>query len=219
MKSLIRIVAIGGCVALAGSCPGVAGYAHADNNVSLSWNRNAEADLSGYRVYYGVNSGEYDHVEEAYLDTFITVGGLDSVAYYFVVTAYDTAGNESAASEEVSWTPGGALKVTGNDHDGIHLPRSYRLAQNYPNPFNPMTTIRYMIADKPGHGPTYTSLRIYTLRGMIVKTLVEEEKTPGEYLVQWDGRSDRGEEMASGTYFCHLQAGEYSSTRKMVMQK
>lgn len=72
-------------------------------SVTVSWNHNTEADLAGYRVYYGTQSQNYQTTLDVGLDTFKVVDNLqEGVRYYFAVTAYDTANNESDFSEEVS---------------------------------------------------------------------------------------------------------------------
>ncbi len=72
-------------------------------SVTVSWNPNTEADLAGYRVYYGTQSRNYQTTLDVGLDTFKVVNNLQNgVRYYFAVTAYDTANNESGFSEEVS---------------------------------------------------------------------------------------------------------------------
>ncbi len=191
----------------------------ADNTVTISWYQNTEGDLSGYRLYYGITPGQYDFMEEVERDTSVTVTDLARATYYFVVTAYDTAGNESDFSEEISWTPGKPLGTTDGGEGSRHLPRSCNLSQNFPNPFNPSTTIQYSISDERGIGKVPTSVRIYSLRGRAIKTLVDEERSPGEYLAYWNGENDSGEQVASGTYLYHLQAGSYSAVRKMVLGK
>jgi len=72
-------------------------------SVTVSWDPNTEADLAGYRVYYGTQSRNYQTTLDVGLDTFKVVSNLQNgVRYYFAVTAYDTANNESDFSEEVS---------------------------------------------------------------------------------------------------------------------
>lgn len=89
------------------------------------------------------------------------------------------------------------------------MPGRYVLSQNYPNPFNPVTEIQYTIpADE------HVSLKVYNIRGAEVAVLVESEQTAGAYSVRWDAR-----EMASGVYFCRLQAGEVGRTIKMVLMR
>lgn len=83
------------------------GVTHADAGtvVKVSWDANTEPDLAGYKVYYGQKSRQYDHVVDVGNITEYEVGNLlPGQTYYFAVTAYDTAGNESAPSEEVSAT-------------------------------------------------------------------------------------------------------------------
>lgn len=75
---------------------------HAES-ITVSWNPNSDPDLAGYRVYYGTSSGRYSEVVDANLATKVVVDGLQpATRYYFVVTAYDSAGNESEPSDEVS---------------------------------------------------------------------------------------------------------------------
>jgi len=79
--------------------------AMAGGSVKLSWNANTDNDVAGYRIYFGISSGNYSKVETAGNVTSYSVNDLqDGATYYFVLTAYDNAGNESGYSEEVSAT-------------------------------------------------------------------------------------------------------------------
>jgi len=60
-------------------------------------------------------------------------------------------------------------------------------------------------------------LKIYNIRGQLVKTLLDEEKQPGDYSVIWDGKNDNGEEVASGVYFYQLVTENNRVTKKMVL--
>jgi flagellar hook assembly protein FlgD len=62
-----------------------------------------------------------------------------------------------------------------------------------------------------------TRVTIYDLRGRLVKTVVDDVKDPGYYQVHWDGRDDRGAHVASGVYIYKITAGDFSSSRKMVV--
>ena len=71
--------------------------------VQVSWNANTEADLAGYNVYYGTESGTYgEPVSTTETSQLLTLTPEVGTTYYFAVTAYDTSSNESAFSEEVS---------------------------------------------------------------------------------------------------------------------
>ncbi len=87
------------------------------------------------------------------------------------------------------------------------IPLSDKLFQNYPNPFNPSTHLRFTIDDV-----RFVMLKIYDILGREVATLVSERKSPGTYDVQFDGSS-----LPSGVYFYRLQAGNFVSTKRMVL--
>lgn len=86
--------------------------------------------------------------------------------------------------------------------------------QNYPNPFNPATTINYQLPQS-----VQVELTIYNLLGQKVITLVSAFQTAGEKSVVWDGTNTAGQQVGSGIYFCHLQAGDYITSRKMLLAR
>jgi hypothetical protein len=88
------------------------------------------------------------------------------------------------------------------------------LYQSYPNPMNPMATIKYSIKES-GH----VTLRIYDVAGRVIKELVNEEKqaSPIPYSVVWNGADDSGRQVASGVYFCQMEAKRFVSARKIVI--
>ena len=99
----------------------------------------------------------------------------------------------------------------------IELPRAGGLSlhQNYPNPFNPSTSISFTI----GSGGTDVSLKIYDIRGSLVKTLVDGFRDEGTYTSYWGGADSRGRNLSSGVYIYRLQTSEKSLIRKMVLLK
>lgn len=105
---------------------------------------------------------------------------------------------------------GGESKLTTN----VLVPISFGLDQNQPNPFNPSTVISYSIST-----PAYVQLEVYNILGQCVATLVDEYRQPGWYRVRWDGRLSNGREAATGVYFYRLRAGEFESTKKMLLVK
>jgi hypothetical protein len=78
------------------------------NTAALSWDANSESNLAGYKIYYGVQSGNFTTVVDVGLTAtpttpqYIVTVPVTGTTYYFTVTAYDTDGNESATSDEVS---------------------------------------------------------------------------------------------------------------------
>lgn len=67
--------------------------------------------------------------------------------------------------------------------------------------------------------PIPTTLIIYNVLGQKVRTLVDEEKSPGSYQVIWDGKNEKGSEVSSGIYFYRIQAGSFIKTAKMSLLK
>jgi hypothetical protein len=90
----------------------------------------------------------------------------------------------------------------------------FDLSQNYPNPFNSSTIITYEIM-RPGK----VGLKIYDLLGREVRELVNRYQKPSGYKVHWDGKNNQGREVASGTYFYLLRAGERKEGKKMLLIK
>jgi hypothetical protein len=89
------------------------------------------------------------------------------------------------------------------------------LKQNFPNPFNPTTTVRFSVPS----GAEHVGLRIVSVDGRVVRTLVDGEVGPGPQSRVWDGTNDHGEAVASGVYFMRLEAGDLVETRKMTLLK
>ena len=99
------------------------------------------------------------------------------------------------------------------------IPAETELLANYPNPFNPDTWIPYRLAED-----VVVTLTIYNLNGQVVRTIDVGHQTAAVYenrskAIYWDGRNEFGEQVASGVYFYHLSAGEFSATRKMAILK
>ena len=97
------------------------------------------------------------------------------------------------------------------------LPKSYELKQNYPNPFNPSTKIRYTIPSVTLSGVEETvsvQLKVFDILGNEVSTLVDEEKEPGIYEVEFSAVN-----LASGIYIYRLHSSEFTNTKKMVILK
>jgi Alginate lyase/Secretion system C-terminal sorting domain len=98
--------------------------------------------------------------------------------------------------------------VTGISKNNLS-PSSALVLQNYPNPFNPSTMISYEtpVTD-------LISVKIFDLLGREIATLVNEKKQAGKYQVTWDASR-----FMSGVYFCRLQAGASSVTKKLLYVK
>jgi flagellar hook assembly protein FlgD len=92
------------------------------------------------------------------------------------------------------------------------LPDAFSLSQNYPNPFNMETVIKYALPQD-----CYVEITIYNILGQKVKTLFNQYQNAGYKMVHWNGRDDKGNEIASGVYFYRIKTPKYSQTKKMVL--
>ena len=94
------------------------------------------------------------------------------------------------------------------------LPQAFNLYNNYPNPFNPVTTLRYDIPEN-----SHVTITIYDMLGRQVKTLINQTQDAGYKSLIWDATNDYGKPVSAGIYLYQIQAGEYISTKKMVLLK
>ena len=100
--------------------------------------------------------------------------------------------------------------------DDKNLPINFALEQNYPNPFNPSTKIKFAIptAGNNGNQSIQTTLKVYDILGNEVITLVNEEKSAGNYEVNFNAS-----ELSTGVYFYTIKAGNFSDTKKIILIK
>ncbi len=93
-------------------------------------------------------------------------------------------------------------------------PRAAALDQNYPNPFNPSTRIPLTLA-RPGR----VVVQVFDVRGAHVATVFDGSLREGRHAIEWAGRDDRGQPIASGMYFYTLTTNGQTLSRKMLVLK
>ena len=100
--------------------------------------------------------------------------------------------------------------IVSVENNNDNLPKDFLLYQNYPNPFNPSTTIQYALAKE-----SRVTVKIYNIIGQEVITLVDEVQNIGIHKIVWSANP----KLTSGVYFCHLTAGFYVDTKKLLLLK
>jgi len=85
--------------------------------------------------------------------------------------------------------------------------KTFDLFQNFPNPFKESTTFNYQLSQSE-----IVSLQIVDVNGKVIETLVDEQQSPGNYLVRWNTGK-----LSSGIYFYRLSAGNYHETKQCVV--
>jgi hypothetical protein len=175
-----------------------------DGEVLLEWKTATETNSYGFhierdgqRVTREVIPGAGDsETENVY--TYVDKDVVNGTTYQYDLVAVDLDGVEEVVNEApVSATPMALV------------PTVFALHQNYPNPFNPATEIKY---DLPKD--VHVTLKVYNVLGAEVATLVDADQKASFYTVSWDAS-----ELASGVYFCTLNAGDFKSVKKMVFLK
>ncbi len=101
------------------------------------------------------------------------------------------------------------------DEDTLMPVEKMTLNANYPNPFNPDTNISFALARDEN-----VNLRIYNIRGQLVKNLIDREyREQGYHSVVWNGTDNSGNTVSSGVYLYKLDSEQESRTRKMILMK
>ena len=179
--------------------------------VRVSWDASPADDISHYVVYRD-SSAAFVPVGDPAVGTVAHPGTSfdDTPPYdcYYLVVAVDEAGHSSGYSQRVYSSGSGGPSAVGQ------APRILAITGVVPNPFNPMTEVRF---DLPRTGQV--SLRVYDLRGHMVRELVSGQLEAGSHEIVWNGRDQDGQNAAAGVYFARLSSADGARTVKMVLAK
>ena len=107
-----------------------------------------------------------------------------------------------------------ALRGDEEETVQIELPEVYNLAQNYPNPFNPSTEIHYSLPES-----AEVHLEVFSVTGTHVTTLIQAHQEAGAYKLTWYGKDGSGNAVSAGLYLCHMKAGSFQKTIRMMLLK
>ena len=198
---------------------------------SYSFDCNGDINSDGYndlivgtdwkiKIYFG--SENFDTKNSFFIEPYDSLGFSGNISFAGDI---NNDGYDEIFAHSINWpeieSPLGKVyiysykKITDVKRLNKNIPNDFKLYQNYPNPFNPSTTVNYEI---PTTG--LVTIIIYDVLGKKITTLVNEEKTPGEYKVRFDGS-----DLASGIYFCQLivdsfgKAGSVILTNKLMLLK
>ncbi len=190
-----------------------------DNIMSLKMMEYYDAYYEDTSFYNWLTSNTIDSFFATELDDPIIVGGIaahnlnagDSITVY-VAVSYGATKEEMTAG--IAEAQAEFDKLTDVSFDDSQIPSTFILDQNYPNPFNPTTKIRYSIPIVGNADLRSVQLKVYDILGNEVATLVNKEQAAGSYEVDFNAAG-----LSSGMYFYSLTAGNFSSTKKMILIK
>jgi photosystem II stability/assembly factor-like uncharacterized protein len=171
-----------------------------ERGVELNWSTATETNNQGFVIERKLHSSEWQKIG------FVEGNGTTTETQYYLFTDNDLKpGRYKYRLKQMDYD--GTFEYSKIVEVEVGFPTEFSLSQNYPNPFNPTTTIRFTISDV-----RYTTLKFYDVLGKEVATLVNEEKPPGEYVVEFDAAN-----LPSGVYFYRIKAGSFINTKKMVI--
>ncbi len=174
--------------------------------VGFSWEGIIGADK--YHIQIGKNIFFTNAVinDSTLSTTFYNAAGLDlNKVYYWRVRA----GNQNGFGKYAQYNKFTTSSTVSVSEEETGIPNEFRLMNNYPNPFNPSTTIKYQIPKN-----CKVVLEVYSITGEKVATLVDEEQNAGFYNVNFNTVS-----LSSGIYMYKIQAGNFSTIKKMMILK
>ena len=183
--------------------------------VIAPWNPNhIFVATGGGGIYYSANSG--DHWVEMN-------NGLENLNFSAIALIPGQMNQIIAAGTSgfYSYTLSSPSSDTTSEPTEVTAPIVERteVFANFPNPFKSETWIPYQLIDNRD-----VQISIYSVDGNRIRALQADAQSCGEYTtrgsaVYWDGKNDKGEPVANGTYYYHFQAGDYRASRKMVIMR
>jgi len=174
-----------------------------DTKVILNWLTATEVNNYGFEVQRSVKNGKWDVLG------FVEGSGNSNSPkeYNFIDSEVNSAGTYSYRLKQID--NDGTYEFSKVIEVNFGSPIKFELSQNYPNPFNPSTTISFNL---PESGKVI--LKIYSIMGEEIKTLVEGYREAGIYTVNFNA-----EEHPSGMYLYRLSTNGFTETKKMLFMK
>ncbi len=185
------------------------------NNMGFSIDRTVISNL-----YTGRQAEERHHTWE-------TIGFVNGNGTTTEIKSYSfldeglSSGKYQYRLKQIDFDGSFKFLLTGQDGSDIVEveivnPAEFILEQNYPNPFNPTTLIRFSVPNVTLSGVegSRVQLRVFDVLGNEVETLVNENKSAGNYVVEF-----KANDLSSGVYFYKLNFGNTEAVKKMVLMR
>jgi len=198
-------------------------YIPAGENVMLYFDSHlyTEWTFDPARVEVSLNGTDWQEIWtksglwDSWRKEFIPLGNFAGQSIYLRFRLSDQSNDDELT--DPGWTIDNIRIISGmasSNADNSSPAVLSALYPNYPNPFNPSTTISFSLAN-----PQFASLKIYNLKGQVVKTLLNSDLDKGNHKAVWNGTDDSGQKVGSGIYLYRLEAGDYRQSHKMVLMK
>ncbi len=176
-----------------------------DHTIQLSWDDIQEPQSYQYEINYGLDSllviqpfTQYSLTEGT-----ILAGLISNRDYYIQVCAQVFEGDKGWYSQRIK------VRTSGVANDDPSLTPVPPVLAVGPNPFSGSLNISYQAKDT---GPL--ELKVYDIRGRLIKTLVDTDARSGMHQCVWDGRDANGAQLPAGVYLLRLRQGKWIATGK-----
>jgi len=181
-------------------------------DVHLNWTTSTEKNNQGFEIHRLAQSDEQIWESIGFVPG---KGTTTEPQFYSFIDESLQPGKYQYKLKQIDFD--GSFEYSDIVEVSVDVPIEFSLSQNFPNPFNPTTKIKYEIPSQARNDNVLVVLKIYDVLGNEVSTLVNEEKSAGEYKVEFNVHSDEGQNLSSGVYFYQLKAGDFVQTKKMVL--
>lgn len=186
-----------------------------NNHPNLIWTPDNSSSVTGYKIYSNYTDVNFTVIQTItdksvyrWSDILNISGQYATNVQYYIKKTYSD-GTLSAASNTAVKTVGDPAAQKRTGEEAVKEKTYEFVTANYPNPFNPSTNINYSIKEAG-----YVNLTVYDLLGRQIAVLVNEQKKPGSYTVQFN--ADR---LANGIYLYKLSCNNNTIINKMILLK
>lgn len=178
-----------------------------DNSVELNWSTATETNNHGFEIQRSTDKVTFSTI------AFVPGNGTSVIPHIYHFTDSNLKPGKyfyrlKQLDIDGSFCYSQILDVT------IQPPSQFELLQNYPNPFNSATQIKYSLAEA-GH----VSIKIYDMKGQLIRNLVSANQPVGIYTVQWDSKDNDSRCVANGVYVCCMRIGRFALSNKIILLK
>jgi hypothetical protein len=170
--------------------------------VQLAWRTASEQNNAGFEV-----QRRSEKASEWQVLGFVRGAGTTAEAQSYTFLDKSASGKVQYRLKQIDFD--GQFEYSNIIEVDAGAPKQFALEQNYPNPFNPTTLISYQLPVA-----SEVSLKVYDVLGKEVATLVNERQEAGTYHFNFNASS-----LSSGVYFYRIKAGNFVSTKKMMLVK
>ena len=178
---------------------------------ALAWTTATEVNNYGFEIERRTISN--NQITQSSVEGWLKIGfvkgnGTSNISHNYTYTDNSiTSGSYAYRLKQVD--NGGTYKYSDETEVIFGVPSAFTLSQNFPNPFNPTTHISYAVPEAAN-----VKISVFDVLGREIKTLMNEEKQPGNYSIEFDAAR-----YGSGIYFYRIQAGNMNETKKMIFMK